>query len=409
VISVDSRPARETGGTESGVDPQSLMRECLRYARERSYRGPDYGDGMSSRLLRALPVDSMYLNLAVQELVKRAPVDVRPLFRVEHRRNFQGIALFAMTNMVAADLTGETGYDAAARSLADWLVDTRIDGYAGFCGGHRHDLQTLDGVVPVGTPGVVGTSYAVKALLRADERYDTDYGTVARTAVDFVFEDLGYSEAEGTGARIDYKPGEPDDYDTINAVALGARLLLDIHDRYGVARAREGATELLRYVASRQTPVGGWYYRDPPSASHLSMDSHHNGFVIETFQRYRAVTGDARFDDTLKRALEFYRGLFEADGAPAFDEDSAYPRDIHAATQGVIVFSYAGDDAAARRIIDWTVKTLYVGDGRFYFRKHRFHTKRVVLMRWCVAWMAYALGEHLRAREFDPDDPRRVG
>jgi hypothetical protein len=40
---------------------------------------------------------------------------------------------------------------------------------------------------------------------------------------------------------------------------------------------------------------------------------------------------------------------------------------------------------------------MYAGDGRFYFRKYRFHTKRQVLMRWCQALMAYAISEYLRA------------
>ncbi len=430
------------------IDTAALLEETLAYARNRDYCGPDYADGLSSRLLRSFPFDSGWLNLAVQETIKRAPVDLRPLFLVEQRRNFMGGALFAMTNASVAALS-ETGaiettvdagvYDAEARSLVDWLLDVRIDGYSGFCGGHRHDIQTLDGVVPVGTPGVVGTSYAVKALLRADQRYGQDrvtgrtdppsgneqpgaqtnddgqtgstarYATIARSSADFLFEDLGYVTGEG-GACIDYKPGEPDNYYTINAVALGARFLIDLWDRHGSDRLREGATQLLRYVAACQTDVGGWYYRDPPGASHLSMDTHHNGFIIETFQRYRAVTGDDRFDGTLQRALTFYREtLFEDDGTPNFDEDTPYPRDIHAATQGILVFAYAGDDEFAGRIIRWVVDELYAGNGRFYFRKYRYHTKRVVLMRWCVAWMAYALSEFERARRLDSEDPERVG
>jgi hypothetical protein len=48
-------------------------------------------------------------------------------------------------------------------------------------------------------------------------------------------------------------------------------------------------------------------------------------------------------------------------------------------------------------VLRWTVRNLGAGDGRFYFRKHRFHTKRTVLMRWCQAWMAFAVAEYLRA------------
>lgn len=115
-----------------------------------------------------------------------------------------------------------------------------------------------------------------------------------------------------------------------------------------------------------------------------------------------------RFAGPLNRGLEFYRGLFGADGAPAFDEESTYPRDIHAATQGILVFAYTGEDELAGRIVDWVVNNLYVGGGRCYHRKYRFHARRVVLMRWCVAWMAYALSEFERARRLAPDDPSRI-
>ena len=388
------------------ADRLDLLRSVLGYARERDYTGWDYGDGMSSRLLRRLPVESKWLNLAVQETVKRAPVNLRPLFGVEQRRNFKGAALFAMANLEAYRMTGRQPYARDARDLVDWLVDEHPRGYSGFCCTHPHDVQTLDGVVAAGTPGVVGTSYGVKALLRADEHFGGGYADVAMSAADFVFDDLGYEE-DGERARIHYKAGEDVDHYTLNANALGARLLVDLYDRSGDRELVDAARKILNYVAGEQTDVGGWYYRDPPEASHLSMDNHHNGFVIESFQQYRKVTGSREFDDVLRSALAFYRDtLFERTGVPNFDEGSAYPRDVHAAAQGILVFTYAGDYRFVERIIDWTLAHLHAGDGRFYSRKYRFHTKRHVLMRWCEAWMAYALAEYLRVRGRLPDRGR---
>lgn len=382
-----------------------LLVDTLAYASEREYVGWDYGDGMSSRVLRALPVESKVLNLVVQETIKRAPINLRPLFVVEQRRNFKGASLFAMANFTVYELTGDQSYLRDARELVDWLLDAYPKEYSGFCCTHPHDLQGLDRVVPAGTPGVVGTTYGVMALLRAAEYFEGPYGDVARTAADFVLRDLGYTE-DGEFARINYKTADTGDHYTLNANALGARLLIDLYERTGEPELRDASRKILRYVASEQTDVGGWYYRDPPSASHLSMDSHHNGFIIESFQRYRAVTGSTAFDDVLETALRFYREvLFESTGAPNFEEDRAYPRDIHAAAQGILVFTYAGDYEFAERIIDWTHEHLYAGDGRFFFRKQRFYTKRHVLMRWCEAWMAYALSEFLRVSE-TPD--RRV-
>jgi hypothetical protein len=373
-----------------------LLADTLAYARAREYTGYDYFDGMSSRLLRALPVDNQWLNLVVQEGIKRAPVNVRPLFLVEKRRNFKGTALFAMANLTGYDLTGDERYLDEARSLAGWLVDNGSTGYSGFCGGHRHAMQQLDEFRPAETPNVIPTSYAVKALLRLAP-YDERYAEVARTAADFLVEDLRYTELDG-GARIVYQPHYTGDFYTLNGGAIGARLLVDLYDYFGDEEYRERAAALLDYLATKQTDLGGWMYRDPPSASHLSMDNHHNGFIVESYLHYHEVTGDDRYEETLSKALSFYREvLFDPDGAPNWDEDSPYPKDIHAVAQGILVFTKAGDTAFARRILDWALANLYAGSGQFYYQRRRFYTKRFTLMRWCQAWMAYAVAEYLAA------------
>jgi hypothetical protein len=402
----DQRHAAPTTARRPDAEHRPLvgvLHETLRYARERDYTGWDYGDGMSSRIRRALPVENRWVNLAFQETAKRAPVNLRPLLLVEQRRNFKGTGLFAMANLNCDELSravdvGEPGVDyrAEAADLTDWLVDERIEGYSGFCGGHRHEIQHLHTTGSPDDPDVVSTSYAVQALLAAG-RLDDRYPEVARSAADFVLEDLNYREVDD-GARIDYHMNHDDDVFTVNAGALGARLLVDLYAAFGDGDLRRRATRILDHVANLQTPVGGWYYRDPPDSSHLSMDNHHNGFVIEAFLRHRAVTGSNRYEDTLSDALSFYReALFEESGAPNFDEANAYPRDIHASTQGALVFTYAGEFGFAERILEWAVENFRAGEGRFYFRKHRYHTKRHVLMRWCQAWMAYAISEYLTA------------
>mgnify|MGYP000291898888 CR=1 FL=1 len=395
-----------TARARSATDVADVLAQTLRYARERDYTGWDYADGMSSRLLRALPVEHKWLNIAVQETIKRAPLNVRPLALVEQRRNYKGTALFTMANLNAHELfargegAGESGhsagdrsdvdYQAEARSLASWLVENRCEGYNGYCGSHRHVIQQLDGRRYPSDADVVSTAYGARALLAASG-LDPVYGAVAGTAGQFVHDDLSYTEVEA-GARIRYATCDGDEYFTHNAIALAGRLYLDLYADAGRERHRERAEALLDYVVAHQADCGGWVYREPPDASHLSMDNHHNGFIVETLQHHATVTGSDRYAEALARGLDFYRTtLFDPDGAPNWDEDSAYPKDVHAAAQGIIVFTASGDLSFARRIVDWTLENLYAGDGRFYFRQQRFYTRPIVLMRWCEAWMAYAL------------------
>lgn len=418
-------------GDDSAFDATvaGVLVRTLRFAREREYTGWDYWDGTSSRLLRALPVQHKWLTIAVQEGIKRAPVNLRPLFRVEKRRNFKGTALFALANRTVAGLNDRAAgsdsgvsfhgdvpdvdregdgepvpavdYAAEAESLARWLIENRVRGFHGFAGSHRHEMQELDGKRYPNEGDVVSTSFGVKALLRLADA-DPEFAEVAKTAADFVVEDLGYAERED-GATIHYATCDAGkEYYTINAVGLAGRLFLDLYDRSGDETYLERAERLLDFVVAHQEPEGGWKYRVPADASHLSMDNHHNGFVVECLVRHREVTGSDRYAEALERGYEFYKEvLFEPDGAPNWEEDAAYPRDIHAAAQGILVASWMGDFAFARRIIAWTFEHLYAGDGRFWFRQQRFYTKRITLMRWGQAWMAYALSEYLRAREAD--------
>ena len=401
------------GTMDTGLAGQ-LLGETLRYAREREYTGWDYGDGMSSRLLQGVSIENKWLNIAVQETIKRAPINVRPLFLVEQRRNYKGTALFAMANLAADRLDLRDGadgrcsesavdYATEAHECCEWLIEHRTPGYAGFCGAHRHEIQHLDIKGLPEYPDMVSTSYAVQALLAVsdaglDAGAESAYPDIVESVADFIDEDLAYEEIP-EGARMKYVPTWSSDHYTLNAVALGGVTLLELAARFDESIHRERGEKLLDYVVSRQRPEGGWMYRDPPSASHLSMDNHHNGFVIESLLRHRALTGSSRYADSLDDALAFYRDdLFAPDGAPNWDESSAYPRDIHAAAQGIIVFSRAGAFDVAERILDWTVGNLYAGNGRFHFRRERFYTKRITLMRWCEAWMAYAVATYLTHR-----------
>ena len=373
----------------------ALLDKTLRYSREREYRGYDKTDGLSSRILDILPVDSKWVNIAFQESAKRAPVNIRPLLLVDQRRNFKGTALFACANLTAWQATGEDRYRKDAIKLLDWLLENRSRGYSGFCGGHQHDVQTLERKIPAKSPGIVGTSYAVRALLRGAE-LDDKYIDVAKTATGYVFEDLAYEEIPA-GARIRYKPDDAADYYTLNANALGARLLLDIHAEINDETCHEAARKILDYVSSQQTDIGGWMYRDPPEASHVSMDNYHNGFIIESLQRYQEVTGNPRYSNVLDDALSFYREiLYEPDGAPNWDEENQYPKDTHAAAQGIVTFVNSGEKEFASRILDWTENHLHAANGQLYYQKERFYTKRFTLMRWCQGWMAYALSEYVR-------------
>lgn len=390
-------------------DPIALLEATLAWARHRDYAGYDYADGMSSRIRELLPFEHPYLNLAFQESAKRAPVNVRPLLRIPRRRSFKGSGLFVSANLAAHALTGDPRYHVEAVRLGRWLLAHRRDSPFGW--GHNHHLQTRSGTVSRNTPSIVTVTYVTRALIELEATGMEVPFDVPTEIEGFVRGPLGFEQIS-EGGRIDYRAQSSAPYTVLNANALAGALLAEVSMAYETPALRDPAEALLRYVAARQHASGGWMYADPPAASHLSMDNHHNGFILESYLRYRRATGDDTFDDTIRRAAAFHRDvLYEPDGAPNWDETRAYPRDIHAAAQGIITFTHLDDHAFARQVLAWTLQSLYAGDGRFRYRQGRLLTRRFTLMRWCQAWMALAVATLAAAEDNRPIPnvpPRRV-
>jgi hypothetical protein len=153
----------------------------------------------------------------------------------------------------------------------------------------------------------------------------------------------------------------------------------------------------MQWVVSCQTDYGAWFYADPPHDSYVKHDNYHTGFVLSSLLQYMDVTNDDRWREVYTRGLEFYeQNLFLSNGAPKWRDDFVYPMDIHGAAQGILNFTLASEEIPSRiemaqHIFEWVTRTLLSAEGRFYYQKGRFLTKRYTLMRWCQAWMCYAL------------------
>jgi hypothetical protein len=82
--------------------------------------------------------------------------------------------------------------------------------------------------------------------------------------------------------------------------------------------------------------------------------------------------------------------------------DKEYPYDIHGYSQGIISFTAAGDLDFPTRIAHSAIEDMWHASAhRFFYQKHRYSTARFTLMRWCQAWMCYALSALSVAKERD--------
>ena len=201
---------------------------------------------------------------------------------------------------------------------------------------------------------------------------------------------------------LSYVPEEAIDWIVMDVSALVGALAARLGALNGDGDLVAEGGRLVRYVVSKQTDEGAWFYAEPPSASHITHDNYHTGFILDAILNYGIAAGSDEFDQAYRRGIDFYeRRLFEPDGSARFMSDRHYPIDIHGCAQGVITFSlrqrHEGvGGAMARKVLDWTIANMWdPKTAWFYYQKRPGYRTHIRELRWCQAWMSWALACHL--------------
>ena len=252
-------------------------------------------------------------------------------------------------------------------------------------------------------PNRVVTSFVGQAMLDGYETlHDDRYLDAAPRAASFLLKPRRRCVEEGDRRCVSYVPDSTVDWIVMDVSALSGALAARVGAITGDAELIREGGRLVRYVVSRQTDYGAWFYSDPPSASHITHDNYHTGFILDSILQYGLSAGSTEFDDAYRRGIEFYSDrLFEPSGAARFMSDRLYPIDIHGCAQGVITFSlqqrHLGTGAEmARRVLQWTVDNMWdPSSGWFYYQRRRGYRTSIRELRWCQGWMSWALASYL--------------
>jgi hypothetical protein len=278
----------------------------------------------------------------------------------------------------------------AARELLDALLAARLEGWSGACWGYNFDWQGRAFFAPQGTPTIVPTAFAVRALVEAARAFGgAQYLSAARGACEFILGDLKRSEESADELCFSYTP--LDETRVFNASLLAGEALASV----GALTKEEAlvtfAVRAARYVVRRQRADGSWAYG--AAGFQGWADNFHTAFVLTSLARIMEACGEAReeFAESLGRGCEFWReNFFLADGWPKYYHDGQYPADAHAAGASVVALVELRD-----RMPDALENLRDRRRGFFYYQRRRFYTVRTPYMRWTQAWMLYALARRL--------------
>lgn len=361
------------------------------------FRGWDPYDALNSPLLKWLTFNSRLMGIAWVQLLKRSPINLRPLLGVPKGYNPKGMGLFLASYLRYYRITGNPRHLERAHFFARWLQEHVSPGYSGACWGYNFDWPNRSFFAPSGTPTLVNTVFIARAFLDGHSWLgEEEWLNVARSACDFILSDLNRHQ-EGDGLCFSYTP--LDQRRVHNANVLAASLLARVASLTGESGLLDTARRAVAYTIARRRPDGSWPYGEDRLDSWV--DGYHTGFVLVALAEYRDYSGANHIDECLACGYDFYKQKCFADGwVPRFSPESLYPIDIHCVAQAILTFCrFSGlDDKALGRaaaVAMWAIANMQDDQGSFHFQMRRHYRIRIPYMRWGQAWLFRALTELL--------------
>jgi polysaccharide biosynthesis protein VpsJ len=360
------------------------------------YRGYDTFDGLSAKFVRPLTFENKFLRIALQQTVRRFPLNLRPILGIPRARSTKGMAYISRGYMRLQDATGDKSWGDKAQAALQWLVENESKGkYSGACWGNHFDYQSRGFYLEKGVPTIVWTSLIGHAFLDAYHHFkDEKYLQVAISACEHISHDLEqYPKDDGT-LCISYIPTGRNEIH--NANTLGGSLLSRTYSYTHTQAYLDLAQKALQYTANRQRADHSWWYGEA-SEVHW-VDNFHTAYVLDCFKYYIMATGDDRFQQRLISGYQFWKKtFFLADGTPRYYDYKTLPIDIQCSSQAIdtlIFFRDLDPDSVslALNVANWTIDHMQDSTGYFYYRRYSpFIVNKTPTLHWGQATMLSAL------------------
>jgi rhamnogalacturonyl hydrolase YesR len=374
------------------------------YIRDQQFKGYDPYDALNAPVIKN--IQNKVVKLLLTQFFVYSPLNLRLFFRIKPEINPNGIGLLlrAYCTMYRAGLIDKDDFDQISSRLVDILLETRSQGYSGFCWGFPFDWQDLIRYAPQKTPTIVISSIVGQGFLDLyDVTKEDKYLRIAESITEFMLKDLHITSLKN-GICFSYTP--LDMHVVHNANCLGAAFLTRVHSINHNETLLDHAKKAFDFSISCQRNDGSWTYRlNPETGEERIQIDFHQGFIIDSLCDYIKYSGtnDETYMMSLEKAALFYKNnQFQPDGRAKWRLPRKYPVDIHHLAQGILSFSKMYEITkkaeylnSANTIAQWTITNMQNEKGFFYYQKWPLFTNKIDYMRWGQAWMMFSLSKFI--------------
>jgi len=387
------------------MNVRDSLEKLIAYVERENFRGYDPYDALNSPLLKFLSFNRKWLRITFIQLLKKSPVNFRPVLGIRKGLNPKGLGLFLWGYAKLFAMEKKPGHREKIEMLLDLLDELKSPGTSGHGWGYNFDWQSRAFYVPKYTPTIVNSSFIGHALI--DTYRLTGWEKALDMALpikDFILNDLNRHDENG---RICFSYTLLDKTRVHNANLLGASLLIRLYKYSGEQNLKTTALSSLAYTMGYQREDGSWPYAE--SGYQKWIDSFHTGFNLQCLSYFLEEGEGMEYKTAFEKGAAFYaREFFLGDGRPKYYHDHIYPLDIHSAAQAVVFFSRTGGlyKDLNNRILNGMISRFQDKKGFFYYRIKKYSTNKIPYMRWSQAWAFHALTEYLfqteRTSHVDP-------
>lgn len=362
------------------------------------FKAYDPFDGLNAKHLQKLTFNNHYFRIALQQTVRRFPLNLRRLLGINRSTGSKGMGFCALGYLNMYQATKDAKYLTKAKSCLDWLKTNYSNGYSGYAWGNHFSYESRGGRIPLGVPTIVWTSLIGHAFLNAFELLgQKEYFDVAQSAGDFIINDIASYNGSPNSLCFMYTPnGKASDSGCIhNSNVLGASLLARIYKHNKDKEIAGISKKAINFTIEHQLPEGGWYYGEPKKFRWI--DSFHSGYVLESIYDYINATNDRSHEDELCKGFRFFKStFFKKDGTPKYYNYKTYPIDIQCASQAIQTLIRLkeydkGSLELAEKVALWTIRNMQDKEGYFYFRKYPIIINKTPMFHWGQATMLASL------------------